>query len=192
MESTCRGIEEAHVQYRRTTTVRQCTHGIRDGCAPDAISLEVITQGATHRGTALESVVADALQLDQALETLQMYSLVRRNRENRTLCIHRLVQAVLRESMTTRERAQWRRQAIHALNAVAYSKAKCDRCRRETGKHVERQVATCFNPLTGKEMVIPYMLPLYCDDCQEDLRVLAEGQTAFVLARKVAALGVGR
>lgn len=60
---------------------------------------------------------------------------------------------------------------------------KCDRCRRETGKEAEKHVDTSFNPPVEKEMFIPYTLPLYCDDCQEDLKVLNADMTALALHR---------
>src|SRR5262249_34418107 len=121
----------------------------------DAMPLEMITRRKVYLGAALEQVVADELQLDQALETLQAYSLIQRDRRNRTLSIHRLVQAVLQESMTPREHIQWKRRALHAVSVTL-----CDRCRKETGKCAEEQVDTCFDPMTGKELVSRYRLPL--------------------------------
>ena len=60
---------------------------------------------------------------------------------------------------------------------------KCDRCRRETGKEAEKHVDASFNPLIGQEVLIPYTLPLYCDDCQEDLKALDADMTALALHR---------
>jgi hypothetical protein len=60
---------------------------------------------------------------------------------------------------------------------------KCDRCRKETGKRAEKHVAVGFNPTTGKEMLIPYTLPLYCDECKEDLKALNADMTALALLR---------
>jgi nucleoside phosphorylase len=153
---------------------------------PDAIPLELITQEKVYLGAVLEPVVTDEFQLDQALETLQAYSLIQRDGKNRTLSIHRLVQAVLQDNMTPRERVHWKRRALRAVSVTL-----CDRCRKETGKRAEEQVATYFDSTTGKELVSRYRLPLYCDDCQEDLRVLAEDQTTFALAREKATLGIG-
>ncbi len=60
---------------------------------------------------------------------------------------------------------------------------KCDRCRRETGKQAEKHVAAGFDPMKGKEMLIPYTLPLYCDECREDLKALDADMTALALFR---------
>ena len=86
--------------------------------APDAIPLELIAQGAIHLGATLEPVAADVLQLDQALEILQAYSLVKRDGENRTLSMHRLVQAVLKDKLEEGEKLLWAKRAILAVNAA--------------------------------------------------------------------------
>lgn len=85
--------------------------------APDAIPLELVTQGAVYLGTIVEPAAADALQLDQTLETLQVYSLVRRD-SARTLTMHRLVQTVLRDSMSQEGRQQWAKRALCAIDAA--------------------------------------------------------------------------
>ena len=68
---------------------------------------------------------------------------------------------------------------------------KCDRCRRETGKEAEEHVDASFNPLFGEEVFISYTLPLYCDDCEEDLRALDADMTALALHRLEALPYVG-
>ena len=66
--------------------------------APDAIAEEILTAGASFLGPVLLPVAADALLLNQAIEALRAYSLIRRNPKEKTLSIHRLVQAVLQDS----------------------------------------------------------------------------------------------
>ena len=85
---------------------------------PDAIPLEVVTQGAVHVGTLVESVAADALLRDQALEILQAYSLVRRDGESRILSVHRLMQAVLQDELEEVERRNWAERAMLAVNSA--------------------------------------------------------------------------
>ncbi len=75
--------------------------------APDTIAEEIITQGAEHLGPQLASVAADALLLGQAMEALRAYSLISRDPGMHTLSVHRLVQAVLRDSMDEAERQCW-------------------------------------------------------------------------------------
>jgi tetratricopeptide (TPR) repeat protein len=86
--------------------------------APDAIPEAIITEGSTKLGPILGPVAVDALALNTALEVLRMYSLVRRNPDTKTLIIHRLVQAVLKESMDAQVQRHWAERAVCAVNAA--------------------------------------------------------------------------
>src|SRR5260370_20065606 len=68
--------------------------------APEDIAMEMIAQGASHLGPALEPVASDPYELNQAIEVLRAYSLIQRDPSTGALSIHRLVQAVLRDAMT--------------------------------------------------------------------------------------------
>jgi hypothetical protein len=61
---------------------------------------------------------------------------------------------------------------------------KCDRCRQETGKQAEQKTAVSYTTETGKEILIPYTLPLYCNVCQEDLEALAVDMTDLARVRR--------
>ncbi|MGO8947720.1 MAG: FxSxx-COOH system tetratricopeptide repeat protein [Ktedonobacterales bacterium] len=86
--------------------------------APDAIPESIIREGSTKLGPILGPVASDALALNAALEVLRMYSLVRRNPDSKTLIIHRLVQAVLKDSMDEQLQRQWAERAVCAVNAA--------------------------------------------------------------------------
>ena len=86
--------------------------------APDNIAEEILTEGAPHLGNVLQPVAADALKLNQAIEEVRRYSLLKRQPATKTLSIHRLVQAVLRDQMTRKEQRQWAERAIRAVNQV--------------------------------------------------------------------------
>jgi tetratricopeptide (TPR) repeat protein len=102
--------------------------------APDAIPETIFTAGAQELGPILAPVAADAYLLNQAIESLRAYSLVTRDPHNRTLTVHRLVQAVLRDTLPTRQRKQrssrfpqhekittqqqWMQCAVHAVKAA--------------------------------------------------------------------------
>jgi tetratricopeptide (TPR) repeat protein len=86
--------------------------------APDAIPEEILTAGTSTLGPVLAPVVADPFQFNQVLEALRAYSLVRRNPVGKTLSIHRLVQAVLQETLSEEERHNWRERVILAINAA--------------------------------------------------------------------------
>ncbi|HLZ61583.1 MAG TPA: FxSxx-COOH system tetratricopeptide repeat protein [Ktedonosporobacter sp.] len=86
--------------------------------AADAIPLELVTRGAAHPERSLEARGVHSSQLDQTLEVLLAYSLIRREREHSLLSIHRLVQTVLQDTFEERERHLWAERAIHAVNAA--------------------------------------------------------------------------
>ncbi len=89
--------------------------------APDAIPEEMITQGAEHLGPQLASVGADSYLLNQAIEALRAYSLLRRETSSGTapsLSVHRLVQAVILDQMDEQDRKLWAQRAARAVNAA--------------------------------------------------------------------------
>jgi tetratricopeptide (TPR) repeat protein len=82
---------------------------------PDAIPEELITEGASELGLTLQPLAGDLMALDEVMEALRAYSLLRRNPGANTLTIHRLVQAVLRDGMHEDQRRQWIERATGAL-----------------------------------------------------------------------------
>ncbi|HEU5378351.1 MAG TPA: TIR domain-containing protein, partial [Ktedonobacteraceae bacterium] len=86
--------------------------------SPDAIPEEILTEGASVLGPLLAPVVADPFRFNQALEALRAYSLIRRNPTVRTLSIHRLVQAVLQDTLLEEEQHTWKERAMLAVNAA--------------------------------------------------------------------------
>jgi tetratricopeptide (TPR) repeat protein len=75
--------------------------------APDAIPEEIITAGAENLGPVLQAVANDPLALNKAIAALGAYSLIRRDSAEKTLSIHRLVQAVLRDAISAEETKVW-------------------------------------------------------------------------------------
>ena len=63
----------------------------------------------------LAPVTAQVLAFDAVLETLQTYSLVRREAELRTLALHRLVQAVQQEALPEGEQRLWAERAVRLV-----------------------------------------------------------------------------
>jgi hypothetical protein len=66
---------------------------------PDAIPEAILTEGAAVLGPQLQEVATDPLLLNEAIQLLRRYSLVKRDAEARLLNMHRLVQVVLKESL---------------------------------------------------------------------------------------------
>ena len=85
---------------------------------PDAIPDKLLEQGASQLGAQLQVVLTDGLEFESALGILRTYSLVRRNSDGATLTIHRLVQDVLKESMTEPIQRQWAERVVRAVNQV--------------------------------------------------------------------------
>ncbi|GCE10468.1 tetratricopeptide repeat protein [Tengunoibacter tsumagoiensis] len=86
--------------------------------APDAIAEEILTADSSVLGSLLAPLGSDAFQRNQAIEVLRTYSLIRRNPVEKTLSIHRLVQAVLQDNFEKSERHVWAERAMLAINAA--------------------------------------------------------------------------
>jgi class 3 adenylate cyclase/tetratricopeptide (TPR) repeat protein len=99
----------------------------------DAIPEEILTGGATVFGPILGPIAADPFLLNEAIQMLRRYSLVKRDPEAKLLNIHRLVQAVLKDSMSEKEQRQWAECVVRAVNAVFPAVSfdtwsRCERC----------------------------------------------------------------
>ena len=87
---------------------------------PDAIPEELIINGANELGPTLQPVANDPFLLDATLVILRKFSLVRRNANANTLSMHRLVQAVLQDSMSEKTRRLWVERTVQAINEWIY------------------------------------------------------------------------
>jgi tetratricopeptide (TPR) repeat protein len=100
---------------------------------PEAIPEEIIILGAAELGPALEEVESDPLKLDKIIELLLRFSLIRRTSELKSLSMHRLVQAVLKDGMNKDTQHLWAERAIRAVN-LAFPDVelktweRCQRC----------------------------------------------------------------
>ncbi|HJY84694.1 MAG TPA: FxSxx-COOH system tetratricopeptide repeat protein [Candidatus Binatia bacterium] len=84
--------------------------------SPDAIPEDLITEGAPELGPVLEPVAADPFELNTAIAEILKYSLLHRNPTAKTLDIHRLVQAVLKDEMNGVTQRLWAERAVRAVN----------------------------------------------------------------------------
>lgn len=83
---------------------------------PDGIHEEIIDAAATELGALLQPIASEPYRLDTAIAALRKFSLVRRHPESNTFSIHRLVQAVLKDSMPEEVQRQWAERAVRAIN----------------------------------------------------------------------------
>jgi tetratricopeptide (TPR) repeat protein len=81
----------------------------------EAIAEEIFLDGATHL---YPHLIISPYDWDEAVGTLLDYSLVQRNTEERTLNMHRVVQAVLQDAMQTSEQEVWVDRVIKAVKTV--------------------------------------------------------------------------
>jgi tetratricopeptide (TPR) repeat protein len=114
-------------ECRRSSLLRLCAL-----LAPDAIPEEILTAGASWLEPVLAPVAANVLLLNQAIEGLRAYSLVQRDPKEKSLSVHRLMQAVLQDALSEAERRGWAERAMCAVNAafpdVEYGTwAQCER-----------------------------------------------------------------
>jgi hypothetical protein len=84
--------------------------------SPEAIPTDLCSEGAPELGKLLKRTASDPQRLDEALSILYSYSLAHRDATTNTLYIHRLVQAVLKDEMSTRTQRQWAERTVRAVN----------------------------------------------------------------------------
>ena len=83
---------------------------------PDAIPEEMIVAGAAHLDSYLQPLAADPFALDAAIRPLFSYSLI--HRKAKTLTLHRLVQAVIKDGMSRETYREWVEYTIRMVNAA--------------------------------------------------------------------------
>ena len=85
-----------------------------------AIPLEFVVWGAEELSDAISTALAgireDPVALDELIEPVARYSLVRRDLDDETLSTHRLVQEVLRDGMTPDEHRLWIERIVRAVD----------------------------------------------------------------------------
>jgi tetratricopeptide (TPR) repeat protein len=82
---------------------------------PDGIPEEVFREGAPELGPELERVASDTFAWHNALGKILKYSLLFRDSNTRTIEIHRLVQAVLKQSMGEETKRIYAERAVRAV-----------------------------------------------------------------------------
>lgn len=86
--------------------------------AADTIPEEFLTERASKLSVLLAPLATDAYQLDQAIEALRAYSLIKRDPVARTLAVHRLVQEVMRNALSVETQHEWMQRVVQVVNAT--------------------------------------------------------------------------
>jgi tetratricopeptide (TPR) repeat protein len=85
--------------------------------APEDIPLDMLVEGAEHLPDSLKNAVSKPLELDNIVGELGKYSLVEVDKDRRTISIHRLVQAVVRDNLLSEERGMWVESALRVVQS---------------------------------------------------------------------------
>src|SRR6266700_1530276 len=86
--------------------------------SPEGIPLELLTEGASQLGPVLAEALAtseDPLALNEALEPLTRYSLIRLDVDTQTYSMHRMVQEVVKDQMGVERQAEWAERIVRAV-----------------------------------------------------------------------------
>ncbi len=125
--------------------------------APDKIPEELIRDGAAHWSPPLQHTAADLFAFNQMIAELLKFSLVERLAETRTLSIHRLVQAVLKDAMDTTMVRQWVERTVCAVNAAF---PEPDFIQWTACERYLPHVLICVDWITQEHLVIPETIHL--------------------------------
>ena len=89
--------------------------------SPDKIPVELLILGAAELGPALSKALEDAaddpLVVNEVLEPLSRYSLIRHDTDSDTFSVHRLVQEVIQANLNADGRRAWAERTVNALSA---------------------------------------------------------------------------
>ena len=85
---------------------------------PDHISVDFLVQGKNALETDMEEILVDNLRFSEVLLCLERFSLVKWSRERRTLSIHRLVQAVVKDKIQDIHCKRWASVVVKMCNIV--------------------------------------------------------------------------
>ena len=126
----------------------------------------VVTHLPCHRtdgrvsGRKPQALVNNLMELNEAIKVLGAYSLLRRHSENRMLSIHRLVQAILRDTLSQAQQRKWGERAICVVTSLFPSGEP------ETWPQCERYLLhaqTCSEWIDGYTITIPEAASLMND-----------------------------
>lgn len=87
-------------------------------CSPVPIPDELLTLGVAEADEALSQIAGDDIARHQLLGDLLKFSLISRDRNTRTLVVHRLVQEVVRHDIAESERQFWADRALQSIGTA--------------------------------------------------------------------------
>lgn len=98
---------------------------------PDAIPEELFLKGSKELGPTFQKLSSGLASLDHLMTPLLRYSLLERNPQQKTLRIHRLVQAVLLDKMDRETQRLWAKRVIKAVSSQLLFDAVVDQPKQQ-------------------------------------------------------------
>ena len=152
--------------FQKVTETNPATADLLRLCAllhPDAIPEEIFTDGASELGPILRPVASDPFAWNAALSELLKYSLVRRDPNTRTLAMHRLVQAVIRDGMSETEKPTLADRTVRAMNRLI---PDLEYLKGDKGRRLYAQLQACADLIEecNLESVASARLALLCGE----------------------------
>ncbi|MGO8950748.1 MAG: tetratricopeptide repeat protein [Ktedonobacterales bacterium] len=190
-EGSCVHPESVSATFTLAITATTSRHpAVRDLlqiCAllqPDAIPEDLFHRGAEYFGQILEAVCRDDLEWNRVLAIACSYSLLHRHPEERTLSLHRMVQAVLQDGMDEQTAAAWLKRATAALNVVfpEVSYGVWEECER-----LLPHVLTCIGAI--RDCAADHLVVELIRKAADYLRARAQYSMAEPLYQRAVALG---
>jgi tetratricopeptide (TPR) repeat protein len=106
--------------FRQVESASAAAADMLRACAflsPDAIPEEIFVTGVKELGENLAAMAGGGINLVKMIGEATRYSLIRRNTQNGTVEVHRVVQQVLKDEMNAKTRRLWAERVVRALNA---------------------------------------------------------------------------
>lgn len=143
-------IEQAHPLAAELLSLCAFLH-------PDAITEEMLREGARELTPHLHLLATDPFELDAAIGVLTTFSLLRRDPDGCFLTLHRLVQTVLREQMDDEERRVWATRAVQCVERAFPTISATNRLRYQ---HYLPHALTCVGLIEQLHLEHPAALSL--------------------------------
>ena len=86
--------------------------------AADDIPEELFTNDGGHLGPRLNTLSKNPLAFTESIKELNLFSLIKRNPEQKTLSIHRLVQEVQKDRINDSEQSVWAKRVVYTIAEV--------------------------------------------------------------------------
>ncbi|TMC19056.1 MAG: TIR domain-containing protein [Chloroflexi bacterium] len=142
------------LSFEKLKTLNPAAIVLLEFCAflyPDAIPEEIFVGGASVLPALLHTAATDPIVFDQAIEDLLKFSFIRRKSDQNMLIVHRLVQAVIKDTLSEEQQCEYIEKIVHVIDAVFPSAefSNWSRCQRYL-----LQAQTCAKLIQEKRLLL--------------------------------------